>query len=85
LYEHLKGNTGFEGWLQSSHFFLFMTQKQTILFFFSIIILIISEYFLLRELYNDQRLPVLMVCLTGTVIGIFPVIKLFKKFRSGAK
>jgi len=65
--------------------FLFMTQKQTILFFFSIIVLIVSEYFLLRELYNDQRLTVIMVCLMGTVTGLFPVIKLFKKFRSGAK
>ncbi len=62
-----------------------MTKKQTILFFASILLLIVSEYYLLHELYNNQRISVILTCITGLTAGAAMVIKIFKRYRSHIK
>ena len=60
----------------------FMTKKLTIFFLFSVVLMIISEYTLLQEAYNHQRLLYLLLSGLGLVIGASAVFFSYKKYQT---
>ena len=60
----------------------FMTKKLTIFFLLSVVLMIISEYTLLLEAYNHQRLFYLLLSGFGLVIGAYAVFFSYKKYQT---
>jgi hypothetical protein len=58
-----------------------MANKFIIAFLFCILGFIASEYFLLQEIYADQRLPIIAGAIVGIICSLVLFLLLYKKFR----
>jgi hypothetical protein len=53
--------------------------KKLVVFIFALSLLIASEYYLLDEIFTQQRLPVIGACLGLVLLCIFIFLRFFKK------
>jgi hypothetical protein len=62
-----------------------MTKKYFISFIIFTGLLILSEYYLLQEIYDRQRISIILISCTGVAVSIIFFGLFFKKYRRAGK